>query len=77
MRLPFERSFNATTTPMLEAGDVVELECAESTPPRKPNVDKYDDDELDGILRMFCMAPSATEANGRYYRVQFWKQQVS
>ena len=65
-RLPFERPFNATNATMLEAGDVVELQCADSTPPRRPNVDQHDDDELDGIIRMFCISPTTTAPDGRY-----------
>ena len=65
-RLPFERPFNATNRPMLEAGDIVELRCAESTPKRLPNVDQGDDDPADGIIRMFCMAPTYDDEYGRY-----------
>ena len=65
-RLPFVRPFNATNKPKLEAGDIVELRCAESTPKRLPNVDQEDDNELDGIIRMFCMTPShADDEYGR------------
>ena len=72
-RLPFERPFNATGATMLEAGDVVELQCADSTPPRMPNVDEHDDDELDGIIRMFCIPPTTSSPEGRYQNGT-WKQ---
>lgn len=62
----FERPFNATNATRLEAGDIVELQCAESTPKRKPVVDQEDDDELDGIVRLFCMSPTSKGQLGRY-----------
>ena len=65
-RLPFDRPFNATNRPMLEAGDIVELRCAEAAPKRLPNVDQEDDDPTDGIIRMFCMAPLYEGDYGRY-----------
>ena len=61
-----ERPFNETNAPKLEAGDIVELQCAESIPPRRPIIDQEDDDELDGIIRMFCMSPPAKGQSGRY-----------
>ena len=60
-RLPFDRpykEFNDTNRPKLEAGDIVELKCTDSTPKRLPSVDQEDDDPTDGIIRMFCMAPT-------------------
>ena len=61
----FERPFNATNAPKLEAGDIVELRCAESKPPQKPVVDQEDDDDLDGIIQMFCMSPTENGLEGR------------
>ena len=75
-RLPFERPFNATNATMLEAGDVVELQCADSIPPRKPNVDQHDDDELDGIIRMFCMSPTESGQDGRYEIGKYHKNET-
>ena len=57
--------FNETNATMLEAGDIVELKCADSIPPRRPIVDQEDDDELDGIVRMFCMSPTTPGQLGR------------
>ena len=65
-RLGNERPFNASSEPRLEAGDIVELQCADSIPPRRPVVDQEDDDALDGIVRMFCMSPMVKGQPGRY-----------
>ena len=62
----FERPFNKTNAPMLEAGDNVELKCSDSVPVRRPVVDSQDDDKMDGIITIFCMSPQSTGDLGRY-----------
>ena len=61
----FERPFNATNAPKLVAGDIVELQCSETSPPRRPNLDLWDEDDLDGTIRTFCIGPTDTDPGGR------------
>ena len=61
----FERPFNATNAPKLVAGDIVELQCSEASPPRRPSLDLWDEDDLDGTIRTFCIGPTDTDPEGR------------
>ena len=65
----YDRTMNSTAATLegrtIEAGDIVEFECTDSKPPRKPVVDQADDDDSDGIIRMFCMSPKTRGELGR------------
>jgi len=55
----------AYTEVFIEAGDLAELRCVESTPPRLPLTDLADDDPRDFTITAFCMYPQADGLKGR------------